>query len=102
MSRREQLEAMLADSPEDTFLQYALAMEWENESQHEKSLEIHQRLMQSDPPYVPSFFMAGQQLANLDRTDEARTILMAGIEQADLQGNAHAAGEMRGFVATLD
>ncbi|MEL7496020.1 MAG: hypothetical protein AAFN77_00315 [Planctomycetota bacterium] len=101
MSRREQLQAMLADSPDDIFLQYALAIEWQNEDEHDKSLDIHQTLMNGNPPYVPSFFMAGQQLTDLDRIDEAKEILEAGIEQADAQGNLHAAGEMRGFLATL-
>ena len=102
MSRREQLEAMLADSPDDTFLRYALAMEWENESEHERSLSLHRELMAQDPPYVPSFFMAGQQLANLDRVDEARELLAAGIAQADQQGDAHAAAEMRGFLESIE
>lgn len=102
MSRREQLEEMLLDSPQDTFLRYALAIELENEGEHERSLELHGELMKDDPPYVPSFFMSGQQLANADRTEEAIEILKKGIEQADLQGNTHAAGEMRGFADTLE
>ncbi|MDG1874860.1 MAG: hypothetical protein P8J27_13175 [Mariniblastus sp.] len=102
MSRREQLESMLADSPEDTFLRYALAMELENEDENEKSLALHQSLMKETPPYVPSFFMSGQQLANLDRIDEARQILAQGIEQAEAQNNLHAAGEMRQFLDSLD
>ena len=102
MSRREQLEEMLAESPADTFLRYALAIELENEEQHERSLELHRGLMDDEPPYVPSFFMSGQQLANADRTEEAIEILKQGIEQADRQGDTHAAGEMRGFIDTLE
>ena len=102
MSRREQLESMLAESPDDTFLKYALAMEWESEQQHEKSLQLHRELIAGSPPYVPSFFMMGQQLANLDRIDEARTAITAGIEQANLQGDAHAASEMTMFLTTLE
>jgi len=102
MPRREQLEAMLADTPEDTFLRYALAMELENEDENERSLELHQGLIADDPPYVPSFFMSGQQLANLDRIDEAKQILEKGIEQANMQNNLHAAGEMRQFLDSLD
>ena len=102
MSRREQLEAMLADTPDDTFLRYALAMELENEDENERSLELHQGLMNEDPPYVPSFFMSGQQLANLNRIDEAKQMLEKGIEQANLQNNLHAAGEMRQFLDSLD
>lgn len=102
MSRREQLEEMLAESPEDTFLRYALAMELENEDENERSLELHQGLMADDPPYVPSFFMSGQQLANLERTDEAKKVLELGIEQANSQNDLHAAKEMRQFLDTLE
>lgn len=102
MSRRQQLEEMLAESPEDTFLRYALAMELENEDENEKSLELHQGLMSGDPPYVPSFFMSGQQLVNLDRVDEAKKILELGIEQANTQGDLHAAGEMTQFLGSLE
>ena len=101
MSRREQLEAMLADSPKDTFLRYALAMELDSQEEHEKSLEIHCELINDDPPYVPSFFMSGQQLAKLDRTDEASEILKQGIELARQQGDTHAAAEMTEFLAML-
>ena len=101
MSRREQLESMLADSPEDTFLRYALAMELDSEEEHAKSLEIHQGLINDDPPYVPSFFMSGQQLAKLDRIEEACEILKQGIDQARQQGDQHAAAEMSEFLAML-
>lgn len=93
---------MLADAPEDTFLRYALAMEYDSEENHERSLEIHQGLMNDDPPYVPSFFMCGQQLSKLDRTEEAKTVLQSGIVQAQEQGDGHAAKEMQEFLMGLD
>lgn len=102
MSRREQLETMLADSPNDTFLRYALAMELDNDQEHERSLELHQGLIADEPPYVPSFFMSGQQLVRLDRIEEARDLLTQGIVVAKSQGDLHAAGEMREFLASLD
>ncbi len=102
MSRRAQIEAMLKETPDDTFLQYALAMELKSEGQHEASLKLFDSLMASEPPHVPAFFMAGQQLAGLDRIEEAQQILKAGIQQADLQGNAHASGEMTEFLMSLE
>lgn len=102
MTRREQLEAMLADSPQDTFLRYALAMELDSEEAHEESLEIHRGLINDDPPYVPSFFMSGKQLAKLDRNEEACEILKRGIEQAQQQDDTHAAAEMSEFLAMLN
>lgn len=101
MSRREQIEAMLLDEPKDIFLRYALAMELDGESQHERSLTLLSELQQETPPHVPAFFMAGQQLVRLDRVSEARTVLREGIAQARAQGNSHAAGEMSEFLSTL-
>lgn len=102
MSRREQLEQMLVDSPEDTFLRYALAMELANEEQHDRSIELYKGLMADSPPYVPAFFMLGQQLAKLDRVEEARAALNDGIVQAREQDNLHAAGEMTEFLQALE
>lgn len=101
MSRREKIEAMLADDPDDVFLRYSLAMELQREGRHEESLGRLRELQEEDPPHVPSFFMAGQQLAALGRTAEARDALRSGIEQARDQGDTHAAGEMSEFLASL-
>lgn len=100
-TRREKFEAMLADDPQDQFLRYALAMEYEKEGQHERSLEFLRGLMADDPPHVPSFFMAGQHLTKQERIEEARAVLRDGIEHARQQGNSHAAGEMSEFLAGL-
>jgi hypothetical protein len=45
--------------------------------------------------------MAAQQLVRLERVEEARAALRDGVEQARQQGNAHAAGEMSEFLASL-
>jgi tetratricopeptide (TPR) repeat protein len=100
-TRRERLEQMLAESPADSFLRYGLAMELAKEGRHDESLGGLRGLMQEVPPYVPAFFMAGQQLAQLGRLEEARDVLRAGIESAREQGNLHAAGEMGEFLANL-
>ncbi|MEM9943878.1 MAG: hypothetical protein AAF939_20120 [Planctomycetota bacterium] len=101
MSRRQELEAMLAETPNDIFLKYALALELANEEEHEQSLEIHHELMEKDPPYVPSFFMSAQQLVDIDREDEAIAILEKGINQAEQQNDLHAAAEMRAFMESI-
>lgn len=101
LSRREQLEALLAEDPNDAFLRYGLALELEKEARHDESLDLLAGLTRDQPPYVPAFFMAAQQLAALERTAEARTYLRQGIEAARSQGNAHAAGEMSEFLAQL-
>jgi len=101
MSRREKIEEMLADDPSDVFLRYSLAMELDKEGAHEDSLAKFGELTHDQPPYVPAFFMAAQQLARLERIGEARDRLRDGIEEARKQGDDHAAGEMSEFLASL-
>ena len=101
LTRREKFEAMLADEPKDQFLRYALAMEYQKEGEHDRSLEFLRSLMAEEPPHVPSFFMAGQQLVGLERPDDAREVLRVGIEQAREQGDSHAASEMSEYLTFL-
>ncbi len=100
-TRRKKIEAMLVDEPGDTFLRYSLAMELDKEGEHGTSLEKLAELTHDQPPYVPAFFMAGQQLTRLDRVSEARTILREGIEAARQQNDTHAASEMSEFLSSL-
>ena len=101
MNRREKIEAMLADDPQDTFLRYSLAMELRSEGEHEPSLQIFGELIKASPPHVQAFFMSAQLLADIDRIDEAREKLRDGIEQARAQDDSHAAAEMSELLASL-
>ena len=100
-SRREKIEAMLVDEPADVFLRYSLALELEKEGDHDRSLAGLAELARESPPYVPAFFMAGQQLARHGRIEQARSILRDGIEAARQCGDQHAAGEMGEFLVSL-
>ncbi|MCP4811092.1 MAG: hypothetical protein GY888_01170 [Planctomycetaceae bacterium] len=101
-TRKDKIVAMLADDPDDLFLRYGLAMELQKEGGHAESLALLDELMQQEPPYVPAYFMAAQQLAQLSRIPEAQATARTGIEVAVAQQDLHAAGEMREFLATLE
>jgi predicted RNA polymerase sigma factor len=102
MSRREKLEAMLVDDPQDQLLRYMLAMELDKEGDHDRSLSALHGLMSDSTPYVPAFLMAGQQLTRLDRIDEARAAFQRGINEAQEQGEAHAFEELKRFLSELE
>jgi tetratricopeptide (TPR) repeat protein len=99
--RRERIEAMLHDDPNDDFLRYSLAMELRKEGAHDESIGKLRTLTQQAKPYVPAFFMAGQQLVELDRIEEARSFLREGIDEARLQNDGHAAAEMSELLSQL-
>lgn len=100
-SRREKIEAMLVDSPDDVELRYMLAMEHASEGNVEQSISELTSLTKTDPPYVPAFFMAAQRLTEQNQIEQARSFLRDGIEVARAQGNSHAAGEMSEFLRSL-
>ena len=101
-SRIDKIQAMLQDDPKDAFLRYTLAMEYRKLDENDKSLELLTQLVHHEqPPYVAAFFMAAQQLVELERIEEARSFLRDGIEEARKQGNQHAAAEMSELLAEI-
>lgn len=101
MSRKERIEAMLVDDPQDSFLRYGLAMELIKEDAIDRALELFAGLMSDSPPYVPAFLMAAQQWVQLEKIEQARGVLREGIEAARVQNESHAAGEMADLLANL-
>jgi predicted Zn-dependent protease len=102
MSRKERILAMLQDDPNDSFLKYTLAMELRKEGDLTESIRML-RSLAYDPneKYVAAYFMAAQQLTELDQVEEARTLLRDGIEEARKQNNLHAAAEMSELLSEL-
>jgi Flp pilus assembly protein TadD len=102
-SRREQLEELLAqDQDDDGFLRYGLAMEYKSAGDLGKAVECFRTLLGTHPEHVPGYMQLGQLLNQVGDEDEARTIYRKGIAVAQKKGDAHAAGEMSGFLAMLE
>jgi len=100
-SRKDQIEAMLADDPNDPFLRYGLAMEYVSAGEDETAVRCFRELLALDPAQVPAYMQGGLALTRLGRVEEARELLTRGVAAARQQGNQHAAEEMQGFLANL-
>jgi thioredoxin-like negative regulator of GroEL len=102
--RMDQIEAMLADDPDDAFLRYGLAMEHASAGDHAACVEVLRDLIARTAanPYVPAFLQAGQALVRLDRVPEACAVLRQGVEAARKAGDTHAQGEMQGLLDSLE
>ena len=97
-SRKEQIQDMLANDPNDAELRYFLAMEHQSSGEEEDALKCFQDLMALAPDYVPTYVQAGQLLNRLQREDEARQVYRNGIAAAHKKGDRHAAEEMEAFL----
>lgn len=105
--RMAQIEAMLADDPDDAFLRYGLAMEHAGQGDDEAAVAVLRDLIArpAGSPYVPAYLQAGQALIRLGRDAEAAAVLRDGIAAARKVGTPealHALGEMEGFLATVE
>ncbi len=101
-TRKEKIEAQLADDPDDPFLRYGLAMEHVSAGSDADAVRCFRGLLEKAPDYVPAYVQAGLALIRQGRDDEARAMLGTGIEVAQKKGDAHAAGEMAGFLEGLE
>lgn len=101
MTRREKLETMLADDPQDQLLRYMLAMELDKDADHDRSLSLLGGLMSDSSPYVPAFLMAGQQYTRLNRVEAAKAAFKEGIAAAQQHGDMHAFEELKRFLSEL-
>ena len=100
-SRKEQIEEMLADEPNDPFLRYGLAMEYKNAGDLESAMREFQTLMDANPDYCATYFHAGQTLERIGRAEEARAVYEKGIEVTTRKGDEHARSELQGALDLL-
>ncbi len=99
--RMAQIEALLADDPDDPFLNYGLAMEYASLGDEATAVSRLIALTQKSE-YVPAFLQAGQLLNRLGRIEEACTILRRGMEVARKVGDDHAYSEMNGLLVSIE
>ncbi|MCI0700497.1 MAG: hypothetical protein L0241_05390 [Planctomycetia bacterium] len=102
--RMAQIEALLAEDPDDAFLRYGLAMEHASSGDDASCVSVLRDLIArtKENPYVPAFLQCGQALMRLDRANEAAEVLRQGIAAAGRAGDLHAQGEMQGLLASLE
>ena len=101
MNRREKLEALLAQSPDDAFLRYALALAWSSEGNPSAARQGLEALIASNPQYVPAYLQLAQLQVGQGEAESAKPVLARGIEMARRAGDAHAEDEMRGLLEQL-
>jgi predicted Zn-dependent protease len=100
--RRRMLEESLAADPSDTFLRYGLALQCLLEGDLDEGRERLIALITDHPEdQVAAYQQLGQSYVETGETELATRTLHAGIARATARGDAHAAAEMEGLLATL-
>ena len=100
-TRRQMLEEFVAKKPEDAFSRYGLAMECMNSGDTTAADEQFRELLNRHADYVPAYLMYAQLLSRATRIEDARKILVDGINQASQKGDQHARSEMESLLAEM-
>lgn len=85
---------MLREDPNDSFLQYAAALEHEKNSNTAKAIQLLTALLERDSSYLGAYYQLGKLYETEEENNRAIEIYRAGIELAELQKNFKAKGEL--------
>ena len=101
MDRLQQLLALHQASPNDSFLCFALAKEYEKKEDLSLALEFYIKLTQNDPNYIGTYYHLGKLYERLDQAQKAFQTYKTGMEIAKKIGDQHALGELAGAKLAL-
>ena len=101
MSRIEQLQSFIAQTPQDPFPRYGLAIELKNTGRLEEAERTFAELIDKFPDYTAAYLHAGGVLAMLGRKKDAADLYRKGIEACTRKRDFHAKGELEAALADL-
>jgi Tfp pilus assembly protein PilF len=88
------LAQLLAEKPDDAFLNFAMAMEHKKLKQTQQAVELFRKTLAIDPKYVAAFHQQGLAYEEAAQFDQAKAVYQEGIVAAKKAGELHAAEEM--------
>ena len=100
-NRIKQIKTFLLDTPDDPFLNYALAIEYLSLNEVENSKRIFELLIDKSPEYSATYYHYGKLLIAENKKEEAKLIFERGIEIANKNKELHAVAELRTILNEL-
>lgn len=95
MDRIAQLKAFLEKSPEDAFVQHALALEYIKQGDDATAKALFQNVLSQNENYVGSYYHLAKLLERTDERDAAIAVYEKGLAKSKSLGENHAYNELR-------
>lgn len=102
MSRIEQIRQFLQESPNDSFLRYALAQELHKQGDLNAAREAYLWLTENQPSYVATYYHLGKLLITQGEKEAALAWFNLGIEHAKAAKELHALSELQSAKLELE
>jgi Tfp pilus assembly protein PilF len=96
MERIEKLKEFLAASPEDSFLQHALALEYVKIDNDAEAKKLFTAILEREAGYVGSYYHLGKLLERTNEIPLAITTYEKGMVAAKKAGDNHSYNELQG------
>ena len=93
-NRIAQLLSFLEKEPNDSFLIYALAMEY-SDTELAKSLALYNQLLEEHSGYLPTYYQAAKLYEELEENEKASEIYQRGIELSKEAQDLHTLKELQ-------
>lgn len=102
-ARIKALLGMLAQEPEDEFLNYALGLEYANDSSSYALAEAQfLKVLTNNVNYIAAYYQLGQLYAAMNNKEKALNTLQQGLQAAKLQKNNKAINEINEAIFLLE
>jgi tetratricopeptide (TPR) repeat protein len=99
MDRIARIKEFLKDSPNDSFLKHALALEYIKIGDDNAARSLFEELLAYEPGYVGSYYHLGRLLERAGLSQEAIAVFEKGMQMAKEANDRHAYNELQ---AALD
>ncbi|MNX54912.1 Tetratricopeptide repeat protein [compost metagenome] len=95
-TRLAKLLEFLSNDPNDPFVLYALATEYNTSNDTEKALEYYLKLITDHPDYVGTYYHLGKLYQKIGQAEQALDIYQKGMIAARNKRDMHAFSELQG------
>ncbi len=102
VSRLDQLQQMLTEEPGDSFLQYAVAVEYAVAGNISEAISRIETLIADKPDYLGAYYKLGQLHEQVGATEKAIDVYRRGAEVAKKQNNVKTLGELNTAILLLE
>lgn len=85
---------MLKSEPNDSFLNYALALEYAKMDDVQKAIDLIETLLLKDENYLGAYYQLGKYYEQISEIEKAAEIYKKGLSIARQQKNNKASGEL--------
>ena len=101
MERIDRLKEFLASTPDDSFLEHALALEYVKNGDDNTARLFFEKILKREPGYVGSYYHLGKLLERAGDYEFAIITYKRGMEEAKKAADNHSFNELQGALEEI-